>query len=38
MSGVTLKNNVSALKYWSWIGAFALSFLFWCQLFWLTLN
>ncbi|HGG8839775.1 small membrane protein YmiC [Enterobacter soli] len=29
-------NNVTTLKYWSWIGAFSLSILFWCQLVWLT--
>jgi hypothetical protein len=31
-----MMNNVTTLKYWSWIGAFSLSILFWCQLVWLT--
>ncbi|UWM62369.1 hypothetical protein N1249_12235 [Enterobacter sp. CP102] len=31
-----MMNNVTNLKYWSWIGVFSLSILFWCQLVWLT--
>ncbi|HEY3986028.1 small membrane protein YmiC [Cedecea sp.] len=26
-------NNHSAIKYWSWMGAFALSALFWIEMF-----
>ncbi|MCS2172693.1 hypothetical protein MUU46_20625 [Scandinavium sp. TWS1a] len=28
-------NTNRNLKYWSWIGTFTLSVLFWCQLVWM---
>ncbi|MCU6668930.1 hypothetical protein M8013_09225 [Enterobacteriaceae bacterium H4N4] len=31
-------NNICGAKYWSWVGAFSLSLLFWCQLIWLALH
>ncbi|MCV2532168.1 small membrane protein YmiC [Enterobacter wuhouensis] len=31
-------NNMTTLKYWSWIGVFSVSILFWCQLIWLALH
>ncbi|EOZ9391283.1 MULTISPECIES: small membrane protein YmiC [Enterobacter] len=31
-------NNMTTLKYWSWIGVFSVSILFWCQLLWLAVN
>ncbi|MFJ5852803.1 small membrane protein YmiC [Enterobacter cancerogenus] len=31
-------NNITTLKYWSWIGVFSVSILFWCQLLWLAVN
>lgn len=33
--GVTGMNNQRTLKYWSWIGVFTVSSLFWCQLVWM---
>ncbi|WNY86875.1 MULTISPECIES: small membrane protein YmiC [unclassified Leclercia] len=33
-----MMNNISGAKYWSWMAAFSLSILFWCQLIWLTLH
>ncbi|MCS2158799.1 hypothetical protein MUU48_18085 [Scandinavium sp. H11S7] len=32
---MNMKRN---LKYWSWIGAFTLSVLFWCQLVWMLIK
>nr|WP_258458738.1 small membrane protein YmiC [Enterobacter sp. RIT 418] len=29
-------NNMTTLKYWSWLGVFSVSTLFWCQLIWLA--
>ncbi|WP_411813795.1 small membrane protein YmiC [Enterobacter huaxiensis] len=29
-------NNMTIPKYWSWIGVFSVSVLFWCQLIWLA--
>ncbi|MFO3695695.1 small membrane protein YmiC [Enterobacter huaxiensis] len=29
-------NNMTIPKYWSWIGVFSVSILFWCQLIWLA--
>ncbi|WP_343645459.1 small membrane protein YmiC [Enterobacter sp.] len=29
-------NNMTTHKYWSWIGVFSVSILFWCQLLWLA--
>ncbi|MEP8549153.1 small membrane protein YmiC [Enterobacter mori] len=31
-------NNMTTLKYWSWIGVFSVSILFWCQLTWLAIH
>ncbi|MCG5044523.1 hypothetical protein LZP96_10800 [Enterobacteriaceae bacterium 155047] len=31
-------NILQNAKYWSWIGAFTVSILFWSQLIWLALN
>ncbi|MHA1119485.1 small membrane protein YmiC [Enterobacter kobei] len=31
-------NNMTSHKYWSWIGVFALSILFWSQLIWLAIR
>ncbi|MFY9993540.1 MAG: small membrane protein YmiC [Leclercia sp.] len=31
-------NNIRGIKYWSWMGAFSLSLLLWCQLIWLALH
>ncbi|WP_429053094.1 small membrane protein YmiC [Enterobacter sp. A4] len=31
-------NNMTSHKYWSWIGVFTVSILFWSQLIWLALN
>ncbi|HGE6954884.1 TPA: small membrane protein YmiC [Enterobacter kobei] len=31
-------NNMTSHKYWSWIGVFTLSILFWSQLIWLTIR
>ncbi|WP_235843753.1 small membrane protein YmiC [Enterobacter quasimori] len=31
-------NNMTTLKYWSWIGVFSVSILFWCQLIWLAVH
>lgn len=31
-------NANTSLKYWSWMGAFTFSFLFWCQLAWALTN
>ncbi|MGX5076736.1 small membrane protein YmiC [Enterobacter mori] len=31
-------NNMITLKYWSWIGVFSVSILFWCQLIWLAIH
>ncbi|MCT9846411.1 MULTISPECIES: small membrane protein YmiC [Leclercia] len=33
-----MMNNISGVKYWSWIAAFSLSILFWYQLISLTLH
>ncbi|MCV2512049.1 small membrane protein YmiC [Leclercia pneumoniae] len=33
-----MMNNMRSIKYWSWMGAFSLSILFWCQLIWMTIN
>ncbi|MCD2457664.1 MULTISPECIES: small membrane protein YmiC [Enterobacter] len=29
-------NNMTSHKYWSWIGVFTVSILFWSQLIWLA--
>ncbi|MCP2121806.1 UNVERIFIED_ORG: hypothetical protein J2Y93_001851 [Pantoea agglomerans] len=29
---------MTTLKYWSWIGVFSVSILFWCQLIWLAIH
>ncbi|MCR1304069.1 MULTISPECIES: small membrane protein YmiC [Enterobacter] len=29
-------NNTTSHKYWSWIGVFTVSILFWSQLIWLA--
>ncbi|MDR9889791.1 hypothetical protein O7047_06025 [Pseudenterobacter timonensis] len=29
-------NTLQSVKYWSWLGAFSVSILFWCQLLWLA--
>ncbi|MDM2737905.1 hypothetical protein OGY35_21320 [Citrobacter sp. Ct235] len=26
------------MKYWSWMGAFSVSLLFWAELFWIVMN
>ncbi|MFN1127920.1 MULTISPECIES: small membrane protein YmiC [Lelliottia] len=31
-------NTLQNMKYWSWMGAFTVSVLFWAQLIWLALN
>ncbi|OEI78633.1 small membrane protein YmiC [Enterobacter sp. ku-bf2] len=31
-------NNMTSHKYWSWIGVFTVSILFWIQLIWLALH
>ncbi|MEB7541175.1 hypothetical protein NGC28_01775 [Enterobacter huaxiensis] len=31
-----MMNNMTIPKYWSWIGVFSVSVLFWCQLIWLA--
>ncbi|MCM7082189.1 small membrane protein YmiC [Enterobacter roggenkampii] len=31
-------NNMTSHKYWSWIGFFTVSILFWSQLIWLALH
>ncbi|UXP25892.1 MULTISPECIES: small membrane protein YmiC [unclassified Enterobacter] len=31
-------NNMTSHKYWSWIGVFTVSILFWSQLIWLALR
>ncbi|MCS2148254.1 small membrane protein YmiC [Scandinavium manionii] len=31
-------NTNRNLKYWSWIGAFTFSVLFWCQLVWMLIK
>ncbi|EPW3921292.1 small membrane protein YmiC [Enterobacter sichuanensis] len=31
-------NNMTSHKYWSWIGVFTVSILFWSQLIWLALS
>ncbi|MFZ5253146.1 small membrane protein YmiC [Enterobacter sp. MGH 16] len=31
-------NNMTSHKYWSWIGVFSVSILFWSQLIWLALH
>ncbi|WP_273960704.1 small membrane protein YmiC [Enterobacter kobei] len=31
-------NNMTSHKYWSWIGVFTLSILFWSQLIWLVIR
>ncbi|MDY0416925.1 small membrane protein YmiC [Enterobacter sp. 170198] len=31
-------NNMTSHKYWSWIGVFTVSILFWGQLIWLALH
>ncbi|MFW0765694.1 small membrane protein YmiC [Trabulsiella odontotermitis] len=31
-------NQHSEMKYWSWIGAFTLSVLFWGQMAWMLIN
>ncbi|WP_348996385.1 MULTISPECIES: small membrane protein YmiC [Lelliottia] len=31
-------NTLQNMKYWSWMGAFSISVLFWAQLIWLALN
>ncbi|WP_238140075.1 small membrane protein YmiC [Enterobacter mori] len=31
-------NNMTTLKYLSWIGVFSVSILFWCQLIWLAIH
>ncbi|MCE9966680.1 hypothetical protein OEI97_06955 [Lelliottia amnigena] len=33
-----MMNTLQNVKYWSWMGAFTVSILFWCQLIWLALN
>ena len=33
-----MMNTLQNVKYWSWMGAFTVSTLFWCQLIWLALN
>ncbi|KPU04023.1 hypothetical protein AN697_15205 [Enterobacter cloacae subsp. cloacae] len=29
-------NNMMSMKYWSWLGVFSASILFWSQLIWLA--
>ncbi|MGU3412351.1 small membrane protein YmiC [Enterobacteriaceae bacterium C23F] len=31
-------NTNRNVKYWSWMGAFSLSLLFWCQLVWILIK
>ncbi|MGL4726396.1 MAG: small membrane protein YmiC [Scandinavium sp.] len=31
-------NTNRSMKYWSWMGAFSLSIVFWCQLVWMLTN
>ncbi|ARA29156.1 hypothetical protein NY414_05435 [Enterobacter hormaechei] len=33
-----MMNNMTTVKYWSWLGVFSASILFWCQLLWLALH
>ncbi|EPY98550.1 hypothetical protein L799_01140 [Enterobacter roggenkampii EC_38VIM1] len=33
-----MMNNMTSHKYWSWIGVFTVSILFWSQLIWLALH
>ncbi|MCD4559896.1 hypothetical protein OVA10_12690 [Lelliottia sp. SL45] len=33
-----MMNTLQNMKYWSWMGAFTVSVLFWAQLIWLALN
>ncbi|HEY4437951.1 small membrane protein YmiC [Lelliottia sp. V106_10] len=33
-----MMNTLQNMKYWSWMGAFSISVLFWAQLIWLALN
>ncbi|AHE72992.1 hypothetical protein M942_12635 [Enterobacter ludwigii] len=31
-----MMNNMMSHKYWSWLGVFSVSILFWSQLIWLA--
>ncbi|HEX4502365.1 MAG TPA: small membrane protein YmiC [Scandinavium sp.] len=31
-------NTNRRVKYWSWIGVFSLSLLFWCQMVWMIIK